>query len=369
MAITFTCEVVDLGKRWRCTDGTKTWYAGPDYKYNGKLASEAQADAEAGLTPTEPGVTPTEPPVITTPPITTEGEQGPLIRPRPQEGFVKEGGWGANKDPKTWVTTKMKDDPRLWKVIDDKGKNVATHFSNQLSAQYYIEYYQAVDRLEPDKEPEPEKPLEPVEPPKQPAGETPAPGTTVVGPYAATGKEYPTTKRRAVRHYASGAPDDETVELNAKNIKDRNHQFITYVTIKKMEHPDTYSQKIGGTHMGTGWFVNSIGIGAGDPGLCGIGAEKDHPKTSHNNVKGDKIGDIMGKKIGMASVYFADKNRVELWTDTGDGKWVKRCEGVNVANFNPKATTFECQLRIDGFPKGKDEPVLHVGVAQPIKEV
>ena len=60
---------------------------------------------------------------------------------------------------------------------------------------------------------------------------------------------------------------------------------------------------------------------------------------------------ILNKKIGMASVYFADQNKIELWTDTGDGKWVKQCEGIDVKGFNPKASTFECQLRIDGFER------------------
>ena len=46
--MTFTCRSVNAGRRWVCTseDGTKTWFAGPDYKYNGKLASEVEAEAE-----------------------------------------------------------------------------------------------------------------------------------------------------------------------------------------------------------------------------------------------------------------------------------------------------------------------------------
>ena len=39
--MTFTCRVISTGYRWECTDGTgKTWLAGPDYKYQDKLASE-----------------------------------------------------------------------------------------------------------------------------------------------------------------------------------------------------------------------------------------------------------------------------------------------------------------------------------------
>ena len=38
--MTFTCRVKSVGYRWECTDGTKTWLAGPDYKYQGALATE-----------------------------------------------------------------------------------------------------------------------------------------------------------------------------------------------------------------------------------------------------------------------------------------------------------------------------------------
>src|SRR5262245_6755620 len=123
--MTFTCKVVNLGNRWQCTseDGTKTWFAGPDYRYEGKLASEASTESPTTPPiPTEPGVTPTPPPVSTG---------------KPTEGFVKEGGWGASKDPDTWHVVQMRDDPRLFKVVDDDGKNVATHFSSIVTACYY----------------------------------------------------------------------------------------------------------------------------------------------------------------------------------------------------------------------------------------
>src|SRR4030095_15499090 len=63
MAIAFSCEIVELGKRWKCTsnDGSKTWYAGEDYRYNGKLASEIEPEGE-----TE------QPPIIPIPPKTVQ---------------------------------------------------------------------------------------------------------------------------------------------------------------------------------------------------------------------------------------------------------------------------------------------------------
>ena len=52
-----------LGQRWLCTsDDGKTWFAGPDYKYEGKLASEILHEAQPPgripktIDPTETGV-------------------------------------------------------------------------------------------------------------------------------------------------------------------------------------------------------------------------------------------------------------------------------------------------------------------------
>jgi hypothetical protein len=279
-----------------------------------------------------------------------------VVITRPTEGKIKPGGWGAMTDPDNWKVAPMKDKPTMFKIVDKQGKNVATDFSTAAIAEQYIKWF--IINENPDEvEPEPPSPGGggTTEPP------APAEGTTVAGPYPAVGKELKTEKKGPLtRHYRSGKPDDKTVEQNAKSIKARNHQFITYVTMNSVEHDDTMSQKIGGTHMGTGWFVNSIEF---ESGLCGIGVEKKHPSTSHNDVKGGKIGNILNKKIGMASVYYADKNKVELWTDVGDGKWMKQCEGTNVIGFNPKAKEFECQLRIDGFEK---EPTTHIAVVQEI---
>src|SRR5215217_7876881 len=37
----------------------------------------------------------------------------------PKEGFVKEGGWGGNPDPVTWEVIRMKDNPQLFKIVED----------------------------------------------------------------------------------------------------------------------------------------------------------------------------------------------------------------------------------------------------------
>ena len=281
-----------------------------------------------------------------------EIQQPQTVPQKPADtGFVKPGGWGADRNPNNWKPpVKMRDDPKLWKIVDTKNKNVATNFITKEGAQTFIDVARKLWVEDGDTDPAPEEP-----------GPTPPPTTGQLGPYAAIGADIQTTKKRGIRHYASGKPDDQTIERNARGIKARNHQFITYVTMNKIDHDDTMSQKIGGTHMGTGWFDNTISFKAGQTGL---GTEKKHPDADLELIKGPKIGSILNKKVGMCCAYFADKNLVQLFANTGSG-WKKMCEGTNVGGFNPKAKEFECQLRIDGFTDGSD-PTIHTAVVQEI---
>jgi hypothetical protein len=70
--------------------------------------------------------------------------------PKPTEGTVKPGGWGASPDATTWKVTSMKSPADQFKVVDSAGKNVATNFSSQTTAQGYIDYYKANPTQPPD---------------------------------------------------------------------------------------------------------------------------------------------------------------------------------------------------------------------------
>ena len=274
--------------------------------------------------------------------------QPPILKPADGTYVIKPGGWGAADNPNAWKITNMRDFPELFKIVDPAERNVATNFATQELAQQYIDYQKSQwkEELEPDQGEE--KPEEKPQPPAE--------GTTVKGPYPTIGKELKSTQRGpTTRHYASGKPDDETIEKNVKGIKARKHQFIVYVTMNKVEHDDQLSTKLGGTHMGTGWFDNTIQF---ESGQTGLGVERKHPSTKLEVKKGQKIGTILGKKIGMCSVFNADKNHVELWTDFEGSGWKKQVEGDNIGGFNPKAKEFEAQLRIDGL---EDEPNIDTG--------
>jgi hypothetical protein len=188
-------------------------------------------------------------------------------------------------------------------------------------------------------------------------------GSCTGGPYKGTGKTVSTSKNGPkTRHYASGKADDKTVEMNAKGISFKNYQFVNYVTMNSIEHDDTISTKFGGTHMGTGWYDHGVSFNSGQG--C-LGTEKKHPSTQSCVVKGKSVGKIVGKKTGVAGVYFGNAGgggRTEIWADVGTG-WQKLAEGNNVGGFAPKASSQEAQLRIDGF---NSEPTIHCSVVQEI---
>lgn len=85
----------------------------PDFKY----ASVREIVAPTGTTP------PPNPP-------------GPVVT---ETGVIKPGGWGASTDPKTWTVTNMKSPPEQFKIVDNKGVNVATNFTTKENAQKVID--------------------------------------------------------------------------------------------------------------------------------------------------------------------------------------------------------------------------------------
>lgn len=268
--------------------------------------------------------------------------------PDPNDEHIAHGGWGGDLgSPETWESVPMKDDPTQFKVVDAKGVNIAHKFTTEAEADKYIKYHQCIKEggtTPPGPPPPP--------PPPPPPGPPPAPGTT---PYPIKGTPMQSSQRGPTeRHYASGKPDDWTIEKNVKNIPYAQYQWVTYTTMGPIEHDDTISVKFGGVHMGEGgWW--DCGISFNDGQSC-LGTEPKHPSTKLCIVKGKKYGSLLNKKVGVAGVVFKATGKIELWIDMGQG-WEKACEGTNVGGLNPTKGNTEAQLRIDGFDyKGeKDE--------------
>src|SRR5262245_58597867 len=177
-------------------------------------------------------------------------------------------------------------------------------------------------------------------------------GTCTRGPYPPTGPAVQTKKSGPkTRHYRSGKPDDTTTEWNT-GISFKNYEFVAYLTITKTDHDDTCSMKYGGTHMGSGWYDHSISFQSGQG--C-LGNEPHHPDTNSCVVKGKSIGGIVGRKIGMAGIFFSSPSgkggKCEVWADQMKGTgWEKLVEGTNPGGFAPSNSQQECQLRIDAAP-------------------
>ena len=172
--------------------------------------------------------------------------QPPIVLP--VEGTIKPGGWGASQNPNEWKIVNMKDYPDLFKVVDAANKNVVTNFTTEAIAQQYITYYKS--KWEEEDDPQGEEPGAPEEQPKPPH---PVPEGQD-GPYKAIGQEMEGVKRGpTIRHYQSGKDDDKTVEMNVKNIKAKNYQFLVDVKITTIEHEDTCSLKIR-------WHSHEIGM-------------------------------------------------------------------------------------------------------------
>ena len=291
--------------------------------------------------------------------------QPPILKPAEGTYVVKPGGWGALENPNTWKVVNMRDYPDLFKIVDAPGKNVATNFTTEALAQQYITYFKA--NWEEEDDPQQTEPG-----PEEGEPKPPHPATGQDGPYKAIGEEMEGVKRGpTIRHYQSGKDDDKTIEMNVKNIKAKNYQFLVDVKITKVQHSDTCSLKYGGTHMKSGWFDNTVSFGdsATDTsedaqGLVGGGVERKHPSADLEIVKGKKIGNILGKKLRLAGVYFKDQNKCEMWTKFEGGQWDKGMEGTNIGNFNPKSEINEAQLRIDGF---EDVPEITRAVVQEIE--
>lgn len=283
---------------------------------------------------------------------------------KPSEGTVKKGGWGANMDPVKWVRTVMKDFPDQFKVTDGS-KNVATNFKTAESADNFIKFFQ--------RHPEEVSKFFDVDGGGDNGGGSGGGGqqplTDGVGlPYAITGNKMDSTFRGPTkRNYASGAPSDWTIEKNTKNIPYDNIMAVADITShppEGWEHDDDFCLKIGGTHMGSGWFCNGMGIYKGDTGL---GKEEEHPKTDKKVVKGKVYGDQRGKRIQIASTYFKSTNRTEYWVFV-NGKWEMACGAENVGGFKPKNDgNTEVQLRIDGFAGEDNPPTIHSMTVYEIK--
>jgi hypothetical protein len=319
-----------------------------------------------GLKIIDDGAIISPPPVDPVDPTPVDPTEPIPIKPK-EQGVILHGGWGGNPDPNTWKATKMVNAEYAgkWKIVDNKGVNILQEFSTEQNAKDMIAWAIANITNNPtDPTPDPVDP-NPTPDPTEPPSDL----DNIKGPYAKTpGSKtmQSTTRGPTTRHYASGKPDDETIEKNVKGITYKAYQWITKVKLTEMEHEDNISLKSGGNHDdGPGWYDNGINSHSGQ--TC-IGVEPAHPETHLCEIKGRKVGNVVGKWVESANVYFAKENKIEYWTKIEgiDTEWHKDCEGVGVRGLKPKfEDDDEAQLRIDGFVKD-EVPEIAYAVIQEI---
>ena len=173
--------------------------------------------------------------------------------------------------------------------------------------------------------------------------------------YTATGKTAEGKGTGAKkRNYASGKPSDTTQEWNVESSPFKNYEYTTYVNVGKPDHDDTVSLKFYGPHHSDGkgaWHMVDVGFAKGD---FSLGHEKPHPKTTQGEVKGQAIGSIEGKRVGIKGVIYQGPsgNHIEGWADTGAG-WKKMVQGDNVGGKFSVDPAQQIQLRIDAAAPGQ----------------
>lgn len=292
-------------------------------------------------------------PIIEAPPIPDPDKPQEPAAPK-DFGTIKQGGkWSTNPGKaETWILKNMDNPSDQFKFISTNDqKNIIANIKTKDDAIAIQNYFKT--HVFPPKENGGE-----VTDPEQPPI-TPTPTTGAAAPVKVKATLAPISQRGPTRrNYRSGKPSDNTIEKNAKGLGYKNVCAVFVIGVPPAdgwEHDDTLNIKIGGSHMGTGWFSHTITIYEGQTWL---GKEENHPNTDSHVVEGKKYGDIRGKEVGIAATYFSDTNQTAFYVKMpGADGWDKAAEATNVGGFNPEAKPDEqeVQLRIDGF-KNKDQP-------------
>ncbi len=275
-------------------------------------------------------------------------------------GVVKPGGWGANPDASKWTVTHMKNPPVEFKVVDDKGVNVATNFKTQAGAQAYIDAHKGI----------------PVPVPCPPGQHKDASGKCVdqfgqrkIFPDKAGGLTV--TKADVVyktRNYASGKPSEPTVELTITVPLDhaQDIEATAEVQMTGMSHNDTIDWKLRGPPHQDGdakthaWYCIDQETNGGH-GTC-FQVERPHP-SMHNatslTTKYFSAPNIAKSTIGWKGIVVNKAPNdvyIACWinvTPADQNGWKKVWDCHDIGQIPEGQITpptgGNCQIRIDGI--------------------
>ena len=284
--------------------------------------------------------------------------------PKPTEGTVKDGGWGANDDPDQWMVTRMKDPPTQWKVVDAAGVNVATNFTTEENAHEYIDYHVWHEHND--------NPVPPSDGGGSTTGNKDQFGIAMILPSKSGGQIQTAFKlEEKKRNYASGKPSEWSCEYtNVSGDVIQNVEVTIYEKINGFKkEADTISLKLGGPAHKDGaccWIIPDFATD-GSPKRT-LEYESPHPKNHGVNPKpaSEIGGSLVGKWIGYKGISYLAKDgnsrHVESWIHypvsnidkIGDeqDKWRKYItwdtNDKKLVKFTGKLTT----SRLDGIKEG-----------------
>lgn len=230
--------------------------------------------------------------------------------PGSDDGYVKPGGWHANPDPKTWKVVPMKDNPAKFKVVDDKGVNVATGFKTQAGAQKYIDNAKGSGQKCPDGQHVDPASGNCVPDTKPPVGDKDEFGVLKIYPDK-TGGETQTKflYEEKERHYASGKPSEWSCEYTAMSSTVEHNSDVEFTCYEKINgfktnEPDTISDKCTGPPHQDGAHAWVIAEFMTD-GSAKATYETEYPHPTYQKIDPKPATSIGGSIIGQ---WFGHKN-------------------------------------------------------------
>ena len=266
---------------------------------------------------------------------------------------------GANMDATLWKAVSMKDDPLLWKVVDDRNINVAHRFSTQTNANLYIQYYIW------------KQSQVPFPPPPTDGGEVDQFGIRKIFPSKPGGLVVTECSiEHKTRNYRSGKPSEPTVELEMQMpVGHRDDlECTSIVTMIGMQHNDTIDWKVRGPPHSKGsgkkWYCIDQETDGGHGTT--LKTEGPHP-TYYNNTKHTKnyfSPPLLANAIFGWKGIVVNKSPTDVYlaawinmTPRDESGWKKVWDVHDTGQIDhgqiTPATGGNIQIRIDGIPKGK----------------
>lgn len=289
-------------------------------------------------------------------------KEPPVVQPpKPTEGTPKN--VGANVDPDQWKVVHMKVPPTKFKVVDNKGLNVATDFTTEATAQQYIDYYVWLKHNE--------VPPVPPGPTQPPSGDKDQFGILKIKKDKPGGVfETDFKLEEKIRNYASGKPSEGSTEYTLITKGGNSDIEVTiYEKINgfKTKESDTISLKLTGPKHSDGnccWTIPDFATD-GSPKRT-LETEKPHPCNHSINPKplSEIGGSIIGKFIGLKGITYVknDTRYVESWIHfpvtnidniaAEQDKWRQYVPTMAVGKEYLKANGKLCTFRLDGTKKG-----------------